>query len=135
MLTIDEPILEEAFSLLAMLSIEKFSIPHVSGIHIVSGLNLFNFLEHAKTCSIVNNEPRLYDKRILIHLFEINFIYFFWSISFEHVSTSLWESIERHKTFLNFTVFNEFFLANYGKTMPSMLPFVGKILTISAFRW
>jgi len=100
----------------------------------MSGFNSFNFLEHAKTCSTVNYAPKLYDKRILIHLFEINFIYFFRTISFEHVSTSLWESMERHKTFLNFTVFYEFFLANFGKTTPSILPFLGKILAMSVFR-
>ena len=38
------------------------------------------------------------------------------------------------KTFMNFTVFNKFFLANFGKTSPSILPFVGKILAMSVFR-
>ena len=68
MLIIDEPIFEKLFLLLTKLKSEKFSMPHVSGIQIVSGLDLLRWLEHAKTSSIVSNEPRLYDNLIVINI-------------------------------------------------------------------
>ena len=56
---IDEPILENVFSFDASPSIEKFSIPHVSGIHSTSGFISFSFCEHSKTSSIESSEPKL----------------------------------------------------------------------------
>ena len=59
MLMIDEPIFENVFSFDASPSIEKFSIPHVSGIHSTSGFISFSLCEHSKTSSIESSEPKL----------------------------------------------------------------------------
>ena len=57
---IEEPMFfDGAFSETA-LSIEKFSIPHVSGIHIVSTEVLDNVFEHSRTSGTDKSEPRLH---------------------------------------------------------------------------
>ena len=64
MLIIDEPILGFLSLLDTALSIEKFSIPHVSGIHTVSGLWLDSVDAQFITWSIDNTEPKLYPNLI-----------------------------------------------------------------------
>ena len=64
MLIIDEPILGFLSLLEIAHSIEKFSIPHVSGIQTVSGLELDNVEAQFRTSLIDNAEPKLYPSLI-----------------------------------------------------------------------
>ena len=58
-----------------MVNIEKFSIPQVSGIHIVPTFVLDKILEHSKIWSIERREPRLH--AILIEfLFKLDILVF-----------------------------------------------------------
>jgi hypothetical protein len=58
-LMIEEPMAGFAAFCETMLSIEKFSMPHVSGTHIAS-IDVFDkIFVHSNTCSIDNNEPKL----------------------------------------------------------------------------
>ncbi len=59
MLIIEEPILGELTFWDTMLSIEKFSIPHVSGIQIVSGWYFDRCEAQSNIWSTDNNEPKL----------------------------------------------------------------------------
>ncbi len=69
-LIMDEPIFGFDAFCDTMLSMEKFSIPQVSGTHMVS-MDVFDKIsEHSKTSFIESNEPRLQAMAIkfLIHL-------------------------------------------------------------------
>jgi hypothetical protein len=64
-LMIDEPIFEGVFWHTA-LNMAKFSMPHVSGIHTVSGLYVASFSTHLKRSEMERSEPKLYDSFMLL---------------------------------------------------------------------
>ena len=66
MLIIDEPIFEDCIFWETALNIEKFSMPHVSGIQTVSGWNFERCDAQSKTWLIVNIEPKLYESRMIL---------------------------------------------------------------------
>ena len=77
MLIMDEPIFWVLVLFATAPNIEKFSIPHVSGIQIESIFVLDIIFVHSITCSTESNEPKLHAIRmklvwimdILVYLF------------------------------------------------------------------